>query len=155
MGHGLVLPRHRMIAPSCLVWHDVVQAIANNTATSLSFNSEAIGWDTDSMHDTVVNNTRITIRTPGVYAIGAHLQWAGGAGVRTIAIRDSAGGSMALNQYDAAGIAVGMVISTIVSAPVGTWYDVQVYQLSGGPLNVITSAGANRYTPIFWAYRLT
>lgn len=58
--------------PECRVYHNATQTSANGgVSTAMTFNSER--YDTDQMHDTVTNPTRITIRTPGKYSVGANL----------------------------------------------------------------------------------
>lgn len=53
--------------PMCSVFHNVAQSVANSTLTVLSANSE--NFDTDTMHSTVTNNSRITIQTAGRYLL--------------------------------------------------------------------------------------
>lgn len=53
--------------PACRVFHSVNQSITNNTATTLAFNSER--FDTNTMHDTATNNSRITMTTAGLYLV--------------------------------------------------------------------------------------
>lgn len=58
---------HAFVPPSCRVFHNAAQSITNNTDTVVAFNSER--WDTSSLHDTVTNNSRITIPIAGVYVV--------------------------------------------------------------------------------------
>lgn len=53
--------------PACRVTHNAAQAVAHNTVTYLAFNTET--YDTDTMHDTVTNNGRITFNTAGIYVV--------------------------------------------------------------------------------------
>lgn len=57
--------------PACRVYHNTTQSISNGVVTPLAFNSER--YDTDTMHDTVTNNTRITINTAGLYLITGNI----------------------------------------------------------------------------------
>lgn len=59
----------------CIVTHSTDQAIANNTATKLAFNTEII--DNGGYHDNSTNNTRITIPAGlgGLYEISAYIRW--------------------------------------------------------------------------------
>jgi hypothetical protein len=59
---------------SCRVFHSTTQAVLNNTLTILDWNSEA--YDTDNMHDTVTNNSRITFNTAGKYNIASCVKFA-------------------------------------------------------------------------------
>ena len=53
--------------PACRVTHNAAQSVTNNVVLWLAFNTET--YDTDSMHDTVTNNSRITIKTAGIYVV--------------------------------------------------------------------------------------
>lgn len=46
-------------APCCIVYHNTTQTVTNGTTAALAFNSET--KDTNSMHSTVTNNSRVTI----------------------------------------------------------------------------------------------
>jgi hypothetical protein len=59
--------------PACRVFNNANISVVNATPTDLTYNSEL--FDTDSMHDTAVNPTRITIRTPGIYLVQAGGTW--------------------------------------------------------------------------------
>lgn len=60
--------------PACRVFHSVNQSIADATLAALAFDSER--FDTDTMHDTVTNNSRITFNTAGVYSGVANVRFA-------------------------------------------------------------------------------
>lgn len=62
--------------PACRV-HDAsgTQTLNNNTATAIDFDSER--FDTDNMHSTSSNISRITINTAGLYVVGAHISVTG------------------------------------------------------------------------------
>lgn len=53
--------------PACRVYHNTTQLCADAADTIVAFNSER--WDTDVMHDTVTNNSRVTIKTAGLYLL--------------------------------------------------------------------------------------
>ena len=55
------------------VYHDANQTIASATNTILAFNSER--FDTDTIHDTVTNNSRLTCKTAGKYLIIGSIKW--------------------------------------------------------------------------------
>lgn len=59
--------------PSCNVYNDANISVNNDTATTLTWNSE--NWDTDSMHSTSSNTSRITCNTAGVYLFYYNLRW--------------------------------------------------------------------------------
>jgi hypothetical protein len=53
--------------PACRVYHNANQSITDATETTVAFNSER--YDTNTMHDTVTNNSRVTFNTAGVYVL--------------------------------------------------------------------------------------
>lgn len=117
------------------VYHDTHQAIPNNVLTTLAFNSER--WDNDSIHDLLVNNSRLTCKTAGKYIIVFHGQWETSAvGVRRIIIDHSVDGYIAFIRVgiNAAGYC-NMVASTIGDFAVNDFVEVKVLQTSGAPLN--------------------
>jgi hypothetical protein len=65
--------------PACRVYRSTTQSLANNTTVALGFDLERTDWSVAPMHDTAVNNTRITIPAggAGMYAISGHVILAG------------------------------------------------------------------------------
>lgn len=57
--------------PSCRVYNNAVQSIPHTTVTALTFNSER--YDTDTMHSTSSNTSRITFNTAGLYLVSFSL----------------------------------------------------------------------------------
>lgn len=53
--------------PACRATRSAAKSIANAAETFIDFDAET--YDTDSMHSTVTNNTRITINTAGLYLV--------------------------------------------------------------------------------------
>lgn len=53
--------------PACRVYHNANQSFTDATLNGVAFNSER--YDTNTMHDTVTNNNRITINTAGLYLV--------------------------------------------------------------------------------------
>jgi hypothetical protein len=53
--------------PACRVYHNANQSLTDNTLTLVAFNSER--YDTNTMHDTATNNSRITFTTAGLYLV--------------------------------------------------------------------------------------
>lgn len=125
----------------CKAFPSGVQSILNNTATTLAFDSEA--YDVGSLHDTVTNNSRITIPKggdAGLWMFVAQIDW----DPNVTAQRQA---SILKNNVTL----VGSVISAAVqggfgtrhqvtyvedSPAVGDFFEVRVIQNSGGALNV-------------------
>lgn len=63
--------------PACRVYNNAAQSITDNTETTVAFNSER--YDTDSMHSTSVNTSRITFNTAGLYVVGFLLEFTAAA----------------------------------------------------------------------------
>jgi CheY-specific phosphatase CheX len=64
-------------AISASVYNSTAFVVANTTFTTLTFDSES--WDTDSMHSTVTNTSRITVPKTGYYRIELQGIWQGSA----------------------------------------------------------------------------
>jgi hypothetical protein len=119
-------------------------SVTNNTTTVPGFTTEA--WDTDGIHSTTVNTGRFTIVTAGKYELTASVLWdINAAGVRILTIRK--GGATSLNYcpVDASTGAmgafnVGQQCQARDSANAGDYYEITVYQNSGGALNVLADA---------------
>lgn len=60
--------------PACRVYHNAVQSVINNSGVPLAFNTER--FDTDAMHDTAASNTRLTIKTAGLYYLSCSAEFA-------------------------------------------------------------------------------
>ena len=133
----------------CRVYHNANQSIANNTfPIVLAFNSE--NYDTDAMHDTVTNNSRITIKTAGKYIISAYCTWTSNpTGIRYIAVRLN--GTTTIVAGSCPGVISLTQCATEYDLAVNDYLEFAVYQNSGGPLNVL--AGTD--SPQFWARKVS
>ncbi|MBA7694971.1 hypothetical protein ES703_103587 [subsurface metagenome] len=133
------------------VYHDAPQAIPDNTWTDLAFNSER--WDTDVIHDVAVNNSRLTCRTAGVYAIVFHGNFAAHAvGARQFLLFSNLQGNIGMVQLGLSAFNVfATSVATILDLAVDEFLYVEVYQNSGGPLNIEFDA---QYTPEFMMQRI-
>lgn len=112
------------------------QSIANNTLTAVGFDEEKI--DSDSFHDNVTQNTRLTIPTTGKYLVGGTVTFAGNAtGIREVFIQLN--GTIITSHEDHtldAGIFTAHV-QAIVNATAAQYVEIAVYQNSGGALDVV------------------
>ncbi len=136
------------VLPRVRAYHSVAQTIPNNTNTILAFNGER--WDTDTMHDLVTNNSRITSKTVGLYFIGACVDWAvNTTGTRqitflvngTTVIAKSRIGAYAVNNAQ-------QILSTVYMLGVNDYVEVQVHQTSGAGLDI---SAFSAYSPEFYA----
>lgn len=55
--------------PACRVTNSTTQSLTSNVEVAITFDTES--YDTDTMHSTVSNTSRITFNTPGVYVVTA------------------------------------------------------------------------------------
>lgn len=113
------------------------QSINNNTATALTFSSEV--YDTDAIADLGAQATRLTCKTAGKYHIEVHCEFAANAtGIRIAwlyigGVNQNEG--VTLNSAGA-GVAVWASASFIRDMDEDDYAEIDVYQTSGGPLNV-------------------
>lgn len=124
------------------VFHNTTQSIADATNVAVAFNSER--YDTATIHDTAVNNTRLTAPAAGIYQINAHVEFAASAtGVRAASLRLN-GATLIAGQLipaPAAGTAF-ITLTTQYLLAATDYVEVIVNQSSGGPLNL---SGAANY----------
>lgn len=124
----------------------------DNTVKTLTFNSER--WDTGNYHSTSSNTDRLTAPTAGLYAIGIDVQWAANVtGIRLVRIQHSSGTIIA---RDIRGAVAGtgeaeQCFSTTWQMAAGEYVFAEVFQLSGGALNVTALASSS---PEFWIVRV-
>jgi len=121
----------------CALTKTASQSTANNTLTTMTWDSET--FDTDGFHDNVTNNSRITIPTGkgGKYLFTAIINWNNSAsGYREARFtRNGTAQSYANIAATPTGEA-GTVITTILNCSVGDYVDIRVEQSSGGSLDV-------------------
>lgn len=116
----------------------VDQTITDSTLTSLDFIGES--YDVGDLHDTATNPNRITISSgnTGVYVLGAQVKFDPNAtGLRIISIYKN-GSILVQNKEFNPDAAEATVLSIFTQdvASLSDYYEVKVYQTSGGGLNV-------------------
>lgn len=133
------------------VYHSAVQTIPNVTFTFLAFNSER--WDTDNIHNPAANNSRLTCRTAGKYIIIGQVYFAANAnGLRQAQIFLNGATVLATVRDDPdSGLMWQRGVSTIYNLGVGDFVELNVYQNSGGNLNVTFYA---QFSPEFMMQRI-
>lgn len=134
------------------VYNSANIAIANNTDTALTFDSER--WDTDSIHSTSSNTGRLTATIAGKYLITALVRWAANNdGRRSVWIREGGDTIIALVQADAAtgGVFTVQEVSRQYNLKAGEYVEVLVNQNSGGALNV---EAVSNFSPEFMMARV-
>ena len=134
--------------PRCRVYNSANISLTTGVDTALTFNSER--YDTDTMHSTAVNTSRITFTTAGTYDIKGHVSFAANAtGQRTLLVRVDGATIIAVQKTDAtAAGSVEVSVATEYAFTAGQYVELVASQNSGGALNV--TAGGN-YSPEFSA----
>lgn len=138
----------------CLVYKSANEELTTATYTHLSFNTES--YDTDSIHDTVTNNQRLTVPT-GVTKIklfGAVVFESNSTGTREVSISKNdettnPTGVIGLPKWEANGISGLIGIGNIDSAPItvtgGDYFTLCAFQTSGAGLEAIGGATYGTY----------
>jgi hypothetical protein len=143
-----VMTHSRPVVPMCHVRNDANIVVSNATVTALTFNTER--FDTDSMHSTSSNTSRITVATAGEYDFDGGIEWDSNVnGFRQIGLRLN---GATIVKWDSDNAVSGNTHPQAIHARwkmvVGDYMELVVYQNSGGNLNVnVTSA----YSPEFSA----
>lgn len=117
--------------------------ISNNSVTGVSWNSEAI--DRDGGHDNVTNPTRYTAQTAGWYDVGIAIAWfTNTTGQRQIIIGGNVSAGLAGNVApgSASGTLTYMSAARTHFLNVGDYVYAEVWQNSGGSLNIWSNPGA-------------
>jgi hypothetical protein len=140
-----VFDAHNM--PCARVTHNANQATVSGTPFILAFNTER--YDTDTIHDTVTNNSRLTCKHAGVYDIGGCIAWSANAVDSEIFLWLNGATIIASNHVIAD--SRRQIVATHYKLAVNDYVELRVLQVSGSAKNVIT--GAN-YSPEFWMARL-
>jgi len=114
------------------------QSIPNNVLTMVNWDSEE--YDTDDMHDTVINNSRITFNTAGKYSILAQSEWGiNSGGFRFMDIMKNGVDSIA-RVRDLADNAAEHNIAFVGEFAVGDYIELEVFQDTGGNLDFESGA---------------
>ena len=139
----------------CWVYPSVNLSVANNSETAVGFDSEIV--DVGNLHDTVTNNSRITVpagAVKGLWVVHGHVDWAqNGTGNREARLYKN--GATFLGRCSTVPSATDFVTDYVwgaVLAPVaGDYFEMKVTQTSGGNLNLLGGLGSAyleaRYVP--------
>lgn len=126
---------------ACRVYHSSDQSIDTATLTALAFNSER--FDTNTLHDTSTNNSRLTCQRAGLYAIFGSIYWESGTTGNYLLIRE--GGDTTIAQTD--GVDENrQSISTLYKLAAAEYVELVVYHGTGSGQNIENHAN---YSPEF------
>lgn len=123
---------------NCQIYNDAAQAIANNSFTEVSMNTEAYDSSPSSNMADLANN-RITIRETGLYLLIGKFFWANATttDTRRVGIIAVGGTSVARDERSAvSGTASAMTVSTVRQLTTGNHVTLDCLQNDGAALNL-------------------
>lgn len=132
--------------PACRVRRTSDQSVPDNTNTAITFDAER--WDTDSMHSTVTQTSRITINTAGLYMVTGEVAFASaGSATRLLSVRLN-GSTEIVRTQGVFNLAAHLTVATVYKFAAADYIEMIAYQATGGPVNVLALAN---YSPEFAA----
>lgn len=112
------------------------QSISDNTATKLTFGSET--FDTNGLHSTSSNPSRITIVTTGYYIVIGWVYWnSAGGSSRWLRILVNNTTLYNTNRVSSASFDNAQSVDDLISFTAGDYVELSVVQESGGSLNTV------------------
>ncbi len=134
--------------PAARVRASAATAIPDSAFTTIPFNLET--FDVTNMHGAVVNSSRITIATAGLYVIGANVSWAANAApALELSLRVNGTTFVARVRQAPAGMSTSdQSVSTLVDLNAGDYVEVVVRQASGAAVSILSTP---QLSPEFWA----
>ena len=136
--------------PGCHAYSSSNQSLTSTVATALALNQER--YDTDTMHDTVTDNTKVVCKTAGKFHLtGAVAFEANGTGDRQARLLLNGTTIIAIQVQGAvSGVQTVVQVATDYALAVNDYVELVAYQGSGSTLN--SEASAN-YAPFLSAAR--
>lgn len=139
--------------PQCRVTHNTTQSITAGAVTAIAFNAETydLGTPSNNMHDTSSNNSRITCRVAGLYAISGMLNFNGTATGQyfILSIRLNNTTDIAETNWTSNAVSGPRAeVSTQYRLAVNDYVELRLYQ--GVATSTVTSASET--SPLFMAY---
>jgi hypothetical protein len=140
--------------PACRLTNSAVQSIATGTWTVLTFDTEA--FDTNSMHSTVSNTSRITINAAGLYIVTCGINYPFNAtGARALGVRKNGSGASAptdgatIMQATAATDGNYVNYSVLAKLALNDYVEAVTFQRSGISLNSTVGDGLPLFTAVW------
>jgi hypothetical protein len=141
------------VLPQARVYNSAAISTATGTPKILTFDSER--YDNGGLHSTSANTGRLTATITGLHQIGCHVEFASNiTGSRYVGLKVNGATYVAFDERQAvtvAGRPTIVTVSTSYQLAAGDYVEVEVFQNSGGNLNVNASGN---YTPEFWIVRV-
>ncbi len=138
----------------CRVYNSANIAVADNTAVTLTFNSER--YDTASMHSTSLDTSKIVIPVAGVYNVGGcvFMPNPGSAMFCRLTLVVNGTNAIALQSAHMNLGAGGLVVNTDYTFAANDYVEILAYQTNAGLSSVNVSAFSS-FSPEFWAHRIS
>ena len=132
----------------CKVYNNSNQTLSNATDTAINFQLEV--YDTNTMHDNVTNNTRITIKATGYYLVSASLEYAGNAtGQRIVWIKKNGSTDLVRSkEVPHATLSMNPNLASVELLAVDDYIECYGYQDSGGDLAVQNGVEMNWFSAV-------
>ena len=137
--------------PACRVYHDAAQSCANASWVTLSFNSE--NFDTDTMHDTVTNNSRITATTAGRYLLACNIKMVMPGNSEIEAVKLVLNGSSEIAFQGYTHLATNwdnckLLCSTVYDLSATDYVQVQILNYYGSAINTVAGETGNWFLAV-------
>ncbi len=132
--------RFRYLNSIALATDNTGVSLSDNTVTTIALDSESI--DTDTIHDNVTNNSRLTCRLTGKYLVIAILTYGSNAtGIRQCRLKQTGTVTAINTQAAVSGFETRVLCATVMNMTATTDYaEVEGYQNSGGSLSLTAGA---------------
>ena len=142
-----------LITEGARVYNASATTLPSATITALAMGAER--YDTNSIHDTAINNSRLTIKTAGKYAVGGCVYIAANTtGYRSLRVR--LGGStdivVARGPPDGTNGLGMMAVHTIYEFSVNEYVELMAQQFSGG--GTLDTVITGNYSTEFWIQKV-
>jgi hypothetical protein len=137
----------------CRLEKSANQSIANSTDTSLTWDTET--FDTNTFHSTVTNTSRITIPSgkAGYYQFNVNIGWAASStGIRDLNISKNGTRFQYFTFNGQATNSQSFAYSATAYGTVGDYFEIVVFQNSGGALNILSNVLATGTSSFSCAY---
>jgi hypothetical protein len=124
------------------VYKNAAQSIPNDTLTTVTWNTE--DFDTNNFHSTSTNTGRFTIPVAGKYLINGMIGWdtTGSTNTKTVTLRKNGSDLFKSNGLGTGSDYQSQSLQYIVSAAVNDYFEILVYQTSGGSVNILQNANS-------------
>ena len=139
LANSSVTPAKTGVVPAARVFNSGNISCGDGTFTTLTFDSET--FDTDTIHNTGSNTSRLTATTAGIYVVTGHATFdANATGRRALEIRLDNTSSLALQTVASPGaVNHELSVTTIYALTAGQYVELRAFQNSGGSLNVLAT----------------